>query len=475
MKNFKNFLLGLALATGLTAKAADPASVFITAGQSNADGRETIEFLPSYLKGGYKHLKYANVTSECDGTFSEFKFGKRFAFSDITNYYIEQALGKDFYFIKCAYGGTAIAPGATHAHLPVWYAEPSWIAANKAYRGNIDEGKSLTLALTDGFAQCAKTTLSGLPEGYDVKAILWHQGESDRRKAGDYYQNFKDMITYMRDQIYAVTGDESDKTLPFIFGTVPHGSKQYSAGVEEAQMRVAAELPNVYAIDLSDAGLRADDLHFDGPWTEYVGKLMYNKLVELKLVEGKSIEAAKPKVASPTDNLSINVDAERQWHFGTAWSEETAAALEADEKWEEFKSLGYRFTAPLRQLQELTHNGSTVKETAGLFFKCPTGNRIVLNPNKFLCLYHDNISMVIPKVVAGQTIAITTRSAKGERALTTDSTEQLQLVSGGEPSAGKVTNVWIVKDDVKEPVDLIFHSQGGGIYVYDIEITLANI
>ncbi|MCM1022059.1 MAG: sialate O-acetylesterase [Muribaculum sp.] len=302
---------------------------------------------------------------------------------------------------------------------------------------------------------------------------MWHQGESDRRKAGDYYQNFKDMITFMRDRIYSVTGDESDKTLPFIFGTVPHGSKQYSAGVEEAQLEVAAELPNVYVIDISDAGLRGDALHFDGPWTEYVGKMMFNKLVDLKLVKGKQLDVTKPHVASATDNVAV--DAERQWHFGTQWSEDTQSMLEADASWETFQSLGYRFTSPMRELQELTHNGLVVKETQGLFFKCPTGNRMILKPDKHICLYNDNISMIIPKVTAGQTIAITTRAAKGERGLTSDSMQHLELVSGGTPSAGRVTNVWIVKDSVKEPVDLSFHPVGGGIYVYDIEITLPNI
>ena len=214
--------IATALLSVATLFAKDPAPVFITAGQSNADGRETIDLLPEYVKGGYGNLHYANVTESCDGTFGEFKFGKRFAFCDFTNYFLNQALGRDFYAIKCAYGGTSITPGATHAHLPVWYADSEWISQNKPYRGNIDEGKSLTLALTDGFKQLAETTLSQLKDGYDVKAIMWHQGESDRKKAGDYEKNFTDMITFMREQIYAVTGDKNDLELPFIFGTVPH-------------------------------------------------------------------------------------------------------------------------------------------------------------------------------------------------------------------------------------------------------------
>ncbi len=473
MKTLRIFVLTFVsfVITGLFAQ--DPASVFLIAGQSNADGRETIEFLPPYLHDGYKYLYYANVTSKSDGTFSEFKFGKRFAFCDITNYYIEQALLTDFYAIKCAYGGTSIALGATHAHLPVWYADKEWISANKAYRGNIDEGKSLTLSLIEGFKDCAEVTLSKLSQGYDVKAIMWHQGESDRRKAGEYYKNFKEMITFMREQIYLVTGDEKDKTLPFILGTVPHGSKQYNAEVEKAQFRVAGELPNVYVIDLKDAGLRSDALHFDGQWTEYVGKMMYNKLVELGLVKGKVLNVEKPHIVSVTDN--IKVEDERQWHFNSPWDENTVSQLNSDAEWVEFKNMGYRYRPSMSLLQELKHNGSKVKETEGLFFKSPSANRVILKPGKYICLYSDNISLIIPKVSSGQTIAITTESAKEERALTSDSMEYLELVSGGIPAVGKVTNIWKVKDNVKEPVDLSFHSVGGGVYIYTIEITLANL
>ena len=282
------------LMSQITASSQNPASVFITAGQSNAEGRESVEYLPAYLNDScYKHLRYAFVRSEQSGKFGNFKFGDTFAFCDVTNYFIDSALNTDFYAIKCTYGGTAIAPGITEAGKPIWYANRNWIKGNKAHCSG-KGGMSLTLSLTEGFTKCVDTTLSHLPDGYDVKAIMWHQGESDRNKADDYYQNFKDMITFMREQIYSVTKNEKDKTLPFIFGTVSHASHQYNPVVEAAQFKVARELPNVYAIELSDTGLQVDKLHFDGPWTEYVGKLMFNKLVELKLVNAKLVEVVKP-------------------------------------------------------------------------------------------------------------------------------------------------------------------------------------
>ena len=470
MTRLKDIVAAAALALlPALAMAQEPAAVYITAGQSNADGREYVDKLPSYLKDGYEYLRYTNVTSSSDGTFGEFKFDKRFAFCDITNYFIEQALQSDFYAIKCAYGGTAIDTAATYAHLPVWCADAEWIADNNAYRGDINTGKSLTKSLTEGFADCVDVTLSKLQQGYDVKAIMWHQGESDRKLPDHYYKNFKDMITYMRNAIYAKTGRDKDKTLPFIFGTVSHESKQYSKGVEEAQLKVAAELPNVYYIDMSDAGLRSDALHFDSAWTEYLGKQMYNKLVELKLVDGNKIEVSKPHKPSASDTLQV--DAERHWDFSAAWSEETIAKLQADSKWPTFQKLGYRYSSAMPEWQELATSGGYVfPEAKGLLFKCSTGNRIIVNPGNNICLYADNLYMEVPKVKPGQTVTIVTESAKGERGLTTDSEEYLELVSGGGKSSGKVINVWRVKETLKEPVDLVFHSDGGAIYVYSVQV-----
>lgn len=289
---------------GNTVSAQKLSNVFLYAGQSNADGRVYNSELPSYLKPGYEYLHFTNVTSSSDGKFGNRTFEnrkERWAFCDVTNYFIEQALKTDFYAVKCTYGGTAIDTAATYAHLPVWCADASWISRNNAYRGNIDDGKSLTKSLTEGFTDCADVTLSKLNQGYDVKAIMWHQGESDRSKAGNYYKNFKDMINYMRNAVYQITGKDEDKSLPFIFGTISHNSKQYSKAVEEAQKQVAEELANVYYIDMSDAGLRSDALHFDSAWTEYLGKKMYNMLVNKNIIEGEEIEVEKPQVADELD------------------------------------------------------------------------------------------------------------------------------------------------------------------------------
>lgn len=469
----KNLITALAALFLTAGQALAQAPVFITAGQSNADGREYVSKLPSYMKAGYKHLHFTNVTSSSDGTFGTRTFedrSGRFAFCDVTNYFLDQALGADFYSIKCAYGGTAIDTAATYSHLPVWCADETWIAQNNAYRGDINTGKSLTKSLTEGFADCVDGTLSKLDGGYDVKAIMWHQGESDRKVSGHYYKNFKDMIVYMRQAIYEKTGKEKDKTLPFIFGTVSKNSKQYSSAVEKAQKQVAEELENVYWIDMSDAGLRSDALHFDSAWTEYLGKKMYNQLVELQLVDASPIEVEKPKTEEVTD--TVQVDAERNWDFTQAWSQSSVDSLVADSKWTTFQKLGYRYSSAMKSNQELaTSTGYVLPETSGLYFKCSSGNRIIVNPGNYLCFYGDNLYLTIPKVSTFQTVTIVTASAKGERGLATDSSDKLDLISGGVKSTDKVVNKWTVNDKQDGAVDLVFHSDGGAIYVYSITVS----
>lgn len=125
-----------------TTASAEKKSVFLYAGQSNADGREYVVNLPSYMKEGtspyspYTHLKWANICGNpAAKTFGkrEMANGERYAFCDVTNYWIDQSAGDDFYAIKCAYGGTAIAPGVTAAKLPIWYADAAGLDDNFAF------------------------------------------------------------------------------------------------------------------------------------------------------------------------------------------------------------------------------------------------------------------------------------------------------------------------------------------------------
>ena len=453
--------------------AQEPASVFLTAGQSNADGRVYTNQLPDFLEDGYDYLRYANVTSSSDGTFSEYSFGTRWAFMDVVNYYVEQALQTEFYAIKCAYGGTAIDTAATYSTLPVWCADSAWISVNNAYRGNIDEGKSLTKSLTEGFGDCVDVTLSALENGYDVKAIMWHQGESDRSASGHYYKNFSDMICYMRQAIYDITGDESDLTLPFIFGTVSRNSSQYNSTVESAQKQVANDLENVYYIDMRYATLRSDGLHFDSLSTVYLGQMMYNKMVELGLVDGELLEVEELTTDDPYD--SIDFDEERSWDFTQEWSDESVDSLLADDThWPARSGWGYRYTSTFDNEELRTYSGYIFPETSGLYFKNGTTNRACVNPGNNIGFYSTGIYMTIPKVKPGQVITIVSRTGNtsSARGLTTydDDEGNLILLQGGEQSTSKVENIWMVDPTLTGTINATFQATGGGIFIYSIDV-----
>ena len=118
-------------------------------------------------------------------------------------------------------------------------------------------------------------------ETSDLIAILWHQGESDHAHGDKYYENLKAVVTYVRNHLSEKTGKDYSN-LPFIFGTVAKKNKQYGSEVEAAMKRFAKEDKNAYLIDMSDAELMGDRLHFNQNSAEYLGKQMYEQIKAIR-------------------------------------------------------------------------------------------------------------------------------------------------------------------------------------------------
>jgi len=124
----------------------------------------------------------------------------------------------------------------------------------------------------------------------DIKCMLWHQGESDRGKAANYYTNLKAMVAHIRQHLVEKTGNKKYAALPFLCGAVPTNSKQYKKQVEDAKLQLAQEDKNFHYIPLEDATFIGDQLHFDRPTAERLGRSMYNKMLDLKLLKGRRVE-----------------------------------------------------------------------------------------------------------------------------------------------------------------------------------------
>lgn len=278
-----------------------PATVIITAGQSNTNGRVPNDQLPRYIQENkYKHGLWCHGSAQdkITGNFEPFwprtthsSGPDRWAYDAVTYYWLEQALQKDFYVVKWSLGGTAIDTGCSSSGGNYWSADPEWLAANHS---TATGGKSLLLSFTESISAAIDSTLSRLPGGYDVKAFLWHQGESDHRCGKNYYKNLKAVVEYVRHFLVVKTGDKKYRKLPFICGTVARSNRQYNREVEEALYQLAKEDKNFYVIDMSDAELQRDQLHFTAEAAEYLGVQMYNQLVELGVAGRKARKLKLP-------------------------------------------------------------------------------------------------------------------------------------------------------------------------------------
>lgn len=268
-----------------------PATVILTAGQSNTDGRVPNEQLPERIReNGYHYCQWSfgSGTLSGAGKFEPFSprihnqnRPERWAYDAVVYYELEQRLRQPFYVIKESLGGTAIDTLCQSNSRMYWSADPDYLALTAA---SDKGGLSLLKAFTENIGACIDNKLKKLPEGYDIKLMLWHQGESDRQQAGHYYDNLKAVVSYVRHYLVAKTGREQYAHLPFICGTFSAKSRQGSREVVEALYRLQREDPDFYVVDVSDATLQADEIHFDAAGAELLGTRMVSCIEDNHLI-----------------------------------------------------------------------------------------------------------------------------------------------------------------------------------------------
>ena len=285
-------LLSLAVVQNVFARK-KPVPVIITAGQSNTDGRVSTDELPDYIKQhGYRHCwwSYGSDTISGGGRFERFwprvakrDNTKRWGYDAVVYYLIDQMAKRDFYVIKESLGGTAIDTTCHSTSKMYWSADPAYLSSTAAADKG---GKSLLKAFTENIGLCIDRQLADRKEGYDVKAFLWHQGESDKNAADRYYDNLKAVVAYVRNYLVEKTGNKRYAQLPFVCGTYSLKSRDRREQVVKALERLAAEDANFYVIDMSDGTIQRDRLHFDAKGAELMGQRVFNKLQEIGALTG---------------------------------------------------------------------------------------------------------------------------------------------------------------------------------------------
>lgn len=269
-----------------------PSIVILTAGQSNTDGRVMNTELPIEIQQDkYKYClwSFGSGAESGMGKFETFwpriinkKNPWRWGYDAIVYNDLERDLKQPFYVIKESMGGTAVDTLCTSNSHMYWSADPEFLKMTVA---SDQGGKSLLKAFTENIGACIDNQLTLLPNGYDVKMLIWHQGESDRHQAKRYFSNMKAVIEYVRDYLVIKTGKKKYAKLPVILGGISHKSKQYSSIVEAAKQQLAKEDQYIYYVAVPNASLRQDAIHFDSMGAQELGNKIYQVIKENKLLK----------------------------------------------------------------------------------------------------------------------------------------------------------------------------------------------
>ena len=268
-------------------KDAGQAPVILVAGQSNADGRVPLSDFPKDITYDYCQWSYGSGDFEtAKGEFTNFfprvakpKIERSWGFDAVVYHQLEQYWKRPFYVIKHTDGGTAIDPSCpASTHGLYWSADTAFFNHTTSASNG---GRSLLKAFERQIDDC----MPNLPQNYDIKCLIWHQGESDQQAGSRYYDNLRAVIAHLRRHLYEVTGQRRYLQLPVVCGTYARESRQRSEQVVEALHRLEREDPDFHVVDADDLTLLRDRLHFDAQGAEMLGCRVFEVLVEQGIVK----------------------------------------------------------------------------------------------------------------------------------------------------------------------------------------------
>lgn len=261
---------------GSSPKSFDRKVALIAAGQSNIDGRVPYDQMPEWLSKAQPIQKCLYVKNSEKGPFEPVNITERWAFDLVTYYHLAQVSPQPFYVIKWTQGGTSIDPKGDNIY--------HWTA-------DYEQLESPEYSLLQKFENEIRWHVAQYGSDFDIRAFIWHQGESDRGDLGTgsherYYDNFRNLIAYVR-------GIVGNPHLPVIAGSISHHSEQYDPVVEAAQKRIASEDPDFVLIDMSGAAM-LDPYHFDAAANIYLGEMVFNALIDLGIFQGRKLNPVRP-------------------------------------------------------------------------------------------------------------------------------------------------------------------------------------
>jgi hypothetical protein len=248
--------------------------VFISAGQSNIDGRNPIDEAPLWLQSAL--VPRVKVWNNTAGQFNDFKLGVNtgadwnattsWAFDIIFYKMYRDYQSKDLYIVKRSKGGTPL------------FIDP----ANVKGSWNVDYD-SFPVGLTklsqdlETYFLNAKAYVNNYGKTLNIKAFLWYQGGTDVQTSGAlavYKANLIALINRMRTVFEA-------PNMPFLIVTQSDNSLTYSALLEQYQNEIKEELTNIFISSAQGTSMYEDNIHLNASGSVTVGERTFNILKDL--------------------------------------------------------------------------------------------------------------------------------------------------------------------------------------------------
>lgn len=253
----------------------------IAAGQSNIDGRNSYSDLPAGFVNPNAKVHFCNNTS---GTFADFQITDGGANNDwsfdaiVYDLLTKSAYGNqsEIFVMKKTMGGTSIDPlGATNYH---WTADYEFLETPSA-------------SLLRSFESVVRAGVAASGANFDIKAMLWHQGEGDmqiEQVANRYYENLKNVLAYVR-------GVVGNPRLHVFCGNISlnRTSPGFVSTINAAYTKLASEDPYLHVVDMSNAALE-DGYHFNYQWSIYFGQKVYDLMIDAGIITGTKINPVEP-------------------------------------------------------------------------------------------------------------------------------------------------------------------------------------
>jgi hypothetical protein len=238
-------------------------NVFLIAGQSNAEGRNTLASAPAYLVDKIPNVYMyhgTNIDNYYLNHYRQMGNGAYWSFNpsetywgpfDVTMKELAETL-PNVCVLRVSAGGSvldAVAP-SSNANRGSW----------SDRFGDIPSG---TPALLQALEQRVSSMIAWAASNgvqLNFRGMLWHQGGADKLVGGssitNYESNWQDVVDYIRGFTRA--------GFPIIYGTVPTASTSFDATIKAAQLAVAAGDSNLYCRDNDDLAVigGGDTTHF---------------------------------------------------------------------------------------------------------------------------------------------------------------------------------------------------------------------